>query len=200
MSQDEPRPAPAPSAAATTVMPIAAAAEAREGYTCPTPWSGELADVVVICCSSEKYERQNQEFVAALGYRMPHFIQVPGGPAVLYGLAAIKGYLAKALGLFVEKAVDLLDSKDVICIAHEGCGAYKSSRVSVLGDLTRRLSGKDMKDVQLEHLRKSCRELQAQLGRGVEVVAFYASIIEGGQKRIRYEPVDFESRIRTRTG
>src|SRR3990167_5149094 len=22
----------------------------REGYTCSTPWSGELADVVVICC------------------------------------------------------------------------------------------------------------------------------------------------------
>ena len=165
------------------------------GFTAPTPWSGKLADVVVICCSSEKFEVQNQEFVASLGFKMPHFIQVPGGPAALYGLAAVKGFLSKAMALFVAKAVDLLDAKEVICIAHENCGAYKSGSVSLLGELTRRLSGKDMTDVQLEHLRKSCRELQAQLGRGVTVLAFYASVTTDAQKRIHYQPVEFASRL-----
>lgn len=166
------------------------AAILRDGYTCPTPWSGELADVVVICCSSEKYELQNQELVRALGYRMPHFIQVPGGPAVLYGLAAVSGFLTKAMGIFVDKAVDLLDISEVICIAHEDCGAYKPGRISVIGELTRRLSNKGMKDAQIEHLRKAARDLQGRLGHGVEVRAFYGHIAESGQqKQIRFEPI-----------
>lgn len=168
----------------------------RDGYTVPTPWSGELADVVVVCCSSEKYEKQNQEFVEALGFRMPHFIQVPGGPSMLYGLAVVKGFLAKAVGMFVAKAVDLLNVTKVILIAHEECGAYKAGKVALLGELTRRLSSKDTKEVQLEHLRKSARELQAQLGSGVVVQAWYASILHNGHQQIHYEPVLFDSRVR----
>ncbi len=183
------KPAVAPSSPAVTV--------AKQGYICATPWSRELADVVVICCSSEKYELQNQELVKALGYTMPHFIQVPGGPASLYGLAAVSGFLTKAMGAFVDKAVDLLGVKELILIAHEDCGAYKAGRVEVLAQLTRRLSGKNMKNVQIEHLQKGARDLQARAGHGIEVLAFYGSILDNGSfKQIRYEPVDFASRVR----
>jgi len=133
----------------------------------------------------------------ALGYTMPHFIQVPGGPASLYGLAAVSGFLTKAMGAFVDKAVDLLGVKELILIAHEDCGAYKAGRVEVLAQLTRRLSGKNMKNVQIEHLQKGARDLQARAGHGIEVLAFYGSILDNGSfKQIRYEPVDFASRVR----
>lgn len=162
----------------------------RDGFTASTPWSGELADVVVICCSSEKYELQNQELVRALGYTMPHFIQVPGGPASLYGLAAVSGFLTKAMGVFVEKAVDLLEIKEVILIAHQDCGAYKAGRVEVLAQLTRRLVGKGIKEAQTEHLQKAARELQSRLGHGITVHSFYGHITQAGSvKQIRFEPI-----------
>lgn len=146
--------------------------------------------MVVVCCSSEKYELQHQELVQALGYKMPHFIQVPGGPSVLYGLAVVKGFLAKAMGIFVEKAVDLLKVSEVICIAHEDCGAYKAGRISVIGQLTHRMSGKSMKDAQIEHLQKAARDLQGRLGHEVTVYAFYGHIFDKGtQKAIRFDPV-----------
>lgn len=166
---------------------------ARDGFTAPTRFHPEPADVLVVCCSSEKFELQNQELVAALGYQMPHMIQVPGGPASLYGLAAFKGFLSKAMGMFVDKAIELIGVNKVIIIAHEDCGAYKSGPTMVLGQLTKRLTGQGMKETQLEHLRKAARELQHRLGHGYELKAYYGNIVEVSKERkIHFEPVNIE--------
>ena len=192
-----PASAPPPPIPTTIPATVVTTTAAKDGFTCPTPFSPVPADVVVVCCSSEKFELQNQEFIKALGYRMPHFIQVPGGPASLYGLAAISGFLTKAMGAFVDKAVDLVGVTTVVLIAHEDCGAYKAGRISILGQLTRRLTGQGMKEAQTEHLQKAARELQARLGHAVEVQAFYGSIVpSGSQRQIRFAPVEFDSRLR----
>lgn len=162
----------------------------RDGFTCPTAWSSDRADVVIICCSSEQYELQHQELIHALGYRMPHFIQVPGGPAVFSALAAVKGFLGKAMGTYVDKAVELLKVIEVVLIAHEECGAYKPGRVAVIAELGRRMSGKSLKDVQIEHLQKAARELRARLGANINVHSFYGHRAPAGQAQlIRFEPI-----------
>lgn len=188
---------PAPPSRPTASAPIGVKATAvtaesivRDGFTATTPFHPEPADVLVICCSSEKFELQHQELIAALGYNMPHFIQVPGGPASLYGLAAIKGFMAKAMGMFVDKAIELIGVKHVILIAHEECGAYKSGRNMVISELTQRLAGKGTKEAQLEHLRKASREVQSRLGRGITVTTYYGNIVEeGGHRLIHFEPI-----------
>lgn len=162
----------------------------RDGFTSSIPWDSALADVVVICCSSEQFDAQNREFVAALGFKRPHFLQVPSGPAVFHGMIAVRGILAKGMELLLDKALDVVPVQNVICIAHARCGGYQSGKVAILGSLTRRLTGLDLKQVQLEHLRKAARELQHRLGRERTVRAFYADVINvGGEELVHFQPI-----------
>ena len=173
---------------------------ARSGYTSDVEWENLPADVVVICCSDQRFGRQNRQFLRALGYDNPHFIQVPSGLAVFHGLAAVSGFLPKAMERLLEKAIDLTQVKEVICIAHHDCGGYKLGRIEVLGKLTRRLAGLDIKDVQEEHLIKAARELQTRLGSDVTIRAFYADVVgpEGSQK-VNYGVIDTGRRRRSKT-
>lgn len=174
-----------------TATATARSEDARLGYTSPIPWADAKADVIAICCSSEKFNDQNRDFLKTLGFKAPHCIQVPSGPALLHGLTVAKGFVAKAMSLAVEKAVDLVGVPEVICIGHENCGGYKTGRVALLGALSRRLVDKDLQDVQIEHLRRAARELQLRLGRSVTVSAYFARIVtEQGKRLVRYEPVD----------
>lgn len=171
---------------------------AREGFTSTIPWDGRLADVVVLTCSSEKFHDQTEEFIAALGFTNPHIIQVPGGVAMFHSLAVVRGIVAKAMELFLDKAIDLVHVREVICIAHQNCGAYKAGRITLVGDLTRRLSGKSLTEVQQEHLIKAARDVQSRLGRDIKVRAFFASIDNSSNSaRVHFHPIDFSGRSRS---
>lgn len=182
----------------SVVAPIDASTIDRDGFTSTIRWDGRLADVVVLTCSSEKFRDQTREFIAALGFTNPHIIQVPGGVAMFHGLAVVRGIVAKAMELFLDKAIDLVHVREVVCIAHVNCGAYKAGRIALVGDLTRRLSGKSLIEVQQEHLIKAARDVQSRLGRDIKVRAFFASIDNSSNSaRVHFHPIDFSGRSRS---
>ena len=181
-----------PTETAPEVTTVSETELAERGYTSQVPWNNVAADVVVICCSDQRFGQQNRDFLRTLGYTSPHFIQIPSGLAVFHGLAAVTGFLPKAMGLLLDKAVDLTGVTDVICIAHHDCGAYKAGKVEVLSKLTRRLSGWDLKDVQRKHIQSAGRSLQTRLGSDTNVRAFYADILgeEGSEQQVHFSEVN----------
>lgn len=168
---------------------------AREGFTSNIPWQDLPADVVVVCCSDQRFEDQNRQFLSALGFKSPHFIQIPSGLAVFHTLIAAVGFLPKAMELLLDKAVDLTGVKDVICIAHHDCGGYKLGRFQILGKMSKRLTGKDLRDVQIEHLHQATRSIQLRLGSDTNVRAFYSDVIgQEGNQRVKFHEIDVVSR------
>jgi hypothetical protein len=150
---------------------------------------------VVICCSDQRFGRQNREFLRALGFQSPHFIQIPSGLAVFHGLAAVSGFLPKGMNLLLDKAIDLTGVKDVICIAHHDCGGYKAGRFEVIGKLTRRLAGMDIQDVQTEQLHRAARDVQLRMGNDTTVRAFYSDVVGNeGDQQVKFSEIDLIQR------
>src|SRR3989344_1486524 len=85
----------------------------KDGYVSQIPWVDKPADCVVVCCSDHRFEKQNEDFVRALGFTSPHFVQVPSGIAVFHGLGAAAGFLAKATGLLLDTAQAVTTTKTI---------------------------------------------------------------------------------------
>jgi len=152
--------------------------EVEEGYTSTVPWENEAADCVVICCSDHRFEKQNEEFVKALGFAHPHFMQIPSGVAVFASLVAAANFLHKGMGLLLKKAIDLTEVETVICIGHEDCGGYKAGKYQIVQAVSRRLAGKPVRDIQHDHLRKAGKTISRQFGGNVEVRVFYSDVVQ----------------------
>jgi hypothetical protein len=150
----------------------------RDGYVSPIALETEDADCVVIHCSDQRFKRQTEDFVKALGYSQPYVLQIPSGVAVFASLVAAANFLHKGMGLLLKKAIDLTDVHTVICIGHEDCGGYKAGKYEIVQAVTRRLAGKPVREVQHDHLRKAGRTISRQFGGNVEVRVFYADMVE----------------------
>lgn len=170
--------------------------EIEEGYLSSIPWVDEAADCVVICCSDPRFEKQNEEFVKALGFSQPHFIQVPSGVAVFASLVAAANFLHKGMGLLLRKAIDLTGVETVICIGHEDCGGYKSGKYEIVQAVSRRLAGKPVREIQHDHLQKAGSTISRQFGGNVEVRVFYGDVVQEQEgERVKFVHVaDFGSR------
>jgi len=149
-----------------------------EGYTSPTPWKNDEADCVVICCSDQCFTKQSEDFIDALGYSHPYFLQIPSGVAVFASLVAAANFLHKGMGLLLKKAIDLTGAETVICIGHEDCGGYKAGKYQIVQAVSRRLAGKPVREIQHEHLRKAGKTISRQFGGNVEVRVFYADVVQ----------------------
>jgi len=154
-------------------------APASAGYTSSIPWKDTEADCVVICCSDSRFEQQNEDFVKSLGFSQPHFMQVPSGVAVFASLVAAAGFLHKGMGLLLKKAIELTGVRTVICIGHDDCGGYRAGKLRIVQAVARRLADKPVREIQHDHLRKAGRTIARQLGRNIEVRAFYADLVRG---------------------
>jgi hypothetical protein len=157
------------------------------GFVSEIPWEDEAADCVVICCSDPSFEKQNEDFVKALGFSQPHRMQIPSGVAVFASLVAAANFLHKGMGLLLKKAIDLTGVETVICIGHEDCGGYKSGKHRIVQAVSRRLAGKPLREVQHDHLRKAGKTISRQFGGDVEVRVFYADVVqEQAGDRVKY--------------
>lgn len=201
--QEKPDPVPEPKAPVQTKVietktatPVISETElARNGFTSDVPWENLPADVVVVCCSDQRFGRQNRQFLRALGFKSPHFIQIPSGLAVFHSLVAATGFLSKGMNLLLDKAIDLTGVKDVICIAHHDCGGYKVGRFEIVGKVTRRLAGVDIRHVQVEHLHKAARDIQRRMGNDTNVRAFYSDVVgREGDQRVKFTEIDLAQR------
>lgn len=164
--------------------------QADTGYTSTIPWTDAPADCVVICCSDPRFEKQHEEFVGTLGFSQPHFIQVPSGAAVLASAVAAADSLPEAMGLLLNKAIDLTRVRTVICIGHEDCGGYRAGKVEIVQAAAEPSSRKSIREIQHDHLREAGREVARRLGADVEVRVYYADVVRGpGADRVRFVDV-----------
>lgn len=142
-------------------------------FTSTLPFIDRPADCIVIACSDHRFRVQIDELIEYLGFKVPHFIKFPAGPVLAHPLVASMGFLTKAVDALLEKAIEAAGVKHVICITHEGCSAYRSGKL--LGIVTNQLTGKSMRDLQEQHLRKTASRLERAF-RGIDVKAFIAEV------------------------
>jgi hypothetical protein len=166
------------------------------GFTSGIPWENAPADCLVVCCSDPRFERQTDDFLGSLGYKQPHKLQVPTGPALLHPLVSALGFLSKAADTIVEKAVQVTGARDVICIAHQHCLAYNAGGIKLVNLAFKALAGAGPHETQVEHLRKAGRRLEQTVS-GIRVKAFFAEVVENGEGKsfVRFRPVPLKKEI-----
>ena len=160
----------------------------RNDYTSQVPFDDTPADCIVICCSDPRFEEPTEDFVRnALGFRQPHCIQVPSGPAVFSPSIALKGFLPKSMNALLDKAVELTQAPTILIVGHRDCGGYKAGRHEIVRRVGRRFAGKDTTTIQHDHLQEVGRAIHRHLGGRVEVRAFYADLVdEDESRRVRF--------------
>jgi len=169
---------------------------ARKGFTSSYPWEDKQADCLVIACSDQRFRLQSLDFVKHLGFNNPHVIQFPSGLAAAHPLISVFGFLSKAVDKLLDKAIEATGAKDIICIAHEDCAAYKLEKVKLIDTTLRKFSGKSVRDIQFEHLQKAARRLQLAL-RGINVRTFYADVVESGsESHVNFKEIPLSSKKR----
>lgn len=179
-----------PPATPAKSQPLQLPSNPEEGYTASIPWTDTPPDCVVLCCSDPRFEQQNEEFVKALGFTQPHFMQNPSGVAVFTSLVAAAGFLHKGMGLLLNKAIDLTGVEKVICIGHEDCGGYRAGKIDIVQAVAKRFASKPVREIQIDHLEKAGRTISRQLGSSIEVSVYYADVIQDRTgDRVKYSPV-----------
>ena len=131
------------------------------------------ATTLVIHCSDGRYQAHIDEFLER-SLKLESFdrLVVPGGPQFLFAAS----YLPKfewAGRKWVHFLAKHHDTQEVICIAHEDCGAYKHL---TLGPVTINA----LKDRQMADLKRTPAVLQEMVP-NVHVQLFYARPSKTGQ-------------------
>lgn len=163
-------------------------------FTSSFPWGDVDADCVVIACSDHRFRKQTDEFLEHLGYKTPHVIKFPAGPALLHPLTTVMGFFTKAADQLLEKAIAAAKSRDsdepmdLVCISHERCAAYKAGGVKLIDLASRHLIGKSVKDLQIEHLKKTAKRISSTFG-NVSVKAYMAEVVD--DKSVHFKHIDF---------
>jgi carbonic anhydrase len=158
-------------------------------YTTSLPWEDVAADCLVITCSDHRFRKHVGELVEALGYKTPHVLSFPSGIAITHPLVSALGFLSKAIDKLVEKAISVTGAKEVVCIAHEDCGVYGADKIKLVDMAARHLRGKSIRDIQLDHVMRSTKRLQAALRRS-SVRAFYADVEKNGSaQKVTFKPI-----------
>lgn len=150
-----------------------------DGFTAPTPWEDVSADCLVVTCSDHRFWTQVGEFIESLDYKHPHVLSFPSGIALAHPLITTLGFLAKGIDKLLEKALDVTQVKEVICIAHENCGVYGAGKIKLVDTLSRNLRGKSVREIQCDHVLKSVGRLRSAF-RDIRVRAFYADVDRNG--------------------
>lgn len=158
-------------------------------------WEDASADCVAITCSDHRFRRHTEEFLDHLGYKLPHIISFPAGPALLNPMVASLGVFTKTVEHLLEKAISVArghgldDNIDLILVGHEMCAAYKAGGVKLLDFGVRQLTGKSVAELQAEHLKKTARRIAGTF-RKVEVKVFFAEMV-AGEKKVIFRNIEF---------
>lgn len=160
-------------------------------FTAPTPWEDVQADCMVITCSDHQFRVQVGEFVAAFGFTHPHVLSFPSGLALAHPMVVGvgMGFLSKAVDKLLQKAQEVIQVSEVLCIAHENCGVYGVGKIALVDTLARRFRGKSVREIQCEHITRSAARLQASL-HGARVRTYYADVVESpGGKAVKFNAI-----------
>ncbi len=158
-------------------------------FTSPIPWRDLEPDCLVICCSDHRFEQQTRDLLTHLGYERPHMLQIPSGPVLTLPLVSAFGFLSKAIDKIVEKIIELKKVKEIVCIGHKDCGAYKAGQVHLVDLVVKRLTGGSVEELQHSHLAQAARRIK-QTTRNANVRAFYANTVgEGDAARVSFEEI-----------
>lgn len=164
-------------------------AMATNGFTCTIPFEDAGADCLVICCSDQRFTHANLEFLGAMGFEHPHMVRFPAGLVAAHPLISSLSMISKGLDKLLDKAVKAAGVKEVICIAHEDCAAYKLEDLGLLSNLVKRGTGKDIRGMQMQHLANAAKRLRVALP-GVRVRAYFAEVLED-QGKVRFKEILF---------
>ena len=139
------------------------------------PWMKERrAGALVIICSSSRFLSQTAEFLSK-GLHMPAYdlVAIPGGIQwlALPDLLPKHNTVARWMTKYLIRRHRLAR---VVCVAHEGCGAYEDE--SVIGALAHLATGKSTSEHQIQQLLKVGRELTEMFQVSVEL--YYASVAD----------------------
>lgn len=158
-------------------------------------WEDSSADAIAITCSDHRFRRHTDELLTHLGYKMPHIIEFPAGPALLNPMVASLNFFTKTAEHLLEKAIVAArghgsdDNIDLILVGHEMCSAYKAGGVKLLDFGIRKLTGKSVAELQVEHLKKVARRIAGTF-RKVEVGAFFAEVV-AREKKVIFRNIEF---------
>src|SRR5262249_7617409 len=116
------------------------------------PWGDTAPDCLIVSCSDHRFEQQVRDLAHHLNFSYPHVLQVPSGAVLSLPLAAAFNFLSKAVDKIIERIVDAKQVREIILVAHEDCGAYKSERMSLVETAVKRFMGKSVIELQQDHL------------------------------------------------
>ena len=137
-----------------------------------SPTAAGKVKTLVIVCSGGRFLHQYEDFLGkSLSVTDYDLIAVPGG-VQWFALADVLPKHHKVARWMAEFLIEKHRLDRVICIAHQDCGAYQDSEG--LASLSRLVSGKDLQQHQLEHLRTAAQSLSQWSNAAVEL--YFASV------------------------
>src|SRR4051812_47464075 len=148
---------------------------AHDGYVSSIPFEAERVGAAAVYCADGRFGDQMDEFLH-LGLGLPRYdrVAVPGGAACLADhLLAMRerGALERQLRFLIEAH----DLRQVVLIAHQDCGFYK----------TVRWRSPTLEQQQAADLSLAAGRIRSY-ARGLEVEAYIARRVEG---RVRFDRV-----------
>jgi len=145
-----------------------------------TAFDATYPAALAVWCSDGRFTRAVEELLASLGEERLDTLTMPGGPALLdttsAGMAALET-IREATSFLIKAHA----TKSVVLVAHAECGYYRNRY--------RYESPEAMLRRQLADLRGASRYLSTTHA-GLTVRCFYASVAEGREAHVSFEPID----------
>ena len=131
---------------------------------------------IAVYCSDGRFTRAVEELLEGLGHARIDTLTMPGGPALLDLTSAMPSD-RDAVGRAVRFLIRGHELREVVLVAHEGCGYYRARHPT--------RSKEAIREVQLADLRSAATILRLEHPQ-ISVSAYLAQIADG---HVRFAPV-----------
>jgi hypothetical protein len=141
------------------------------------PYEAHHPHVLAIYCSDGRFTDAVEELASHLGHERIDTLTLPGGPGLLNRWSAdyLESEVVSRAAHFLIKGHDIVE---VLLLAHEGCGYYKTRHGS--------LGEEFIAEQQLKDLQEAATELQ-KAHPGISVHTY---MVRPDGRKIRFDPID----------
>ena len=145
-------------------------------YTSPTAFDASHPHALAIYCSDGRFTQPVEELLHTLGHARLDTVTMPGGPGLLNHLSASYAD-ADAMTRNAAFLIRAHGIKEVVLLAHHGCGYYKHKRPMD--------SPEQVESRQLDDLRHAAKAI-GKVDPAIKVHLYFARPHDG---HVRFEPV-----------
>jgi hypothetical protein len=141
-----------------------------------TPFVAEHPDALAVYCSDGRFTRAVEELLDGLGHTRIDTLTMPGGPALL-DLSSAMPSDRDAVGRAVRFLIRGHALRQVVLVAHDGCGYYRSRHPT--------RPAEEIRALQLADLKAAATILRLEHP-ALVVSAYLAQVVEA---QVRFAPV-----------